>query len=476
MFRAMTHPSDRAGADPALAEGAKTTARMILSRTVPDASSKPHKAKWQKAKWWVLKNLMAASNRHIGALDLPHLIMSDMTLPRRLNLTGANLRKSEFNRVTMTAVLLCQSDLSHANLTSCNMRRAKLRHATLYRARLDKVLLRRADLQHADLNQAQLNHAVLDFAKLHNANFKLTSFYRAKLRHVDLSDAYLRYANLRNADLRTTHFRGTCLRNANLSGAHISPGGMCNMNFQGAIIEGDLKLDLSAGWSQKNALDNYLNPSNYAKGGGVLQAIDSISTVYQPLKITLMRQIMVSLQQTDLSLATVAPALLDKLSSAPYYDEPDIARWSQEIGSRFISIFDTKIMRRQQEEVLRVILDTFSRYPESMVIHSAAFIQTIAQAIYARRASATVQQAKTLYARYLTHRRIAPYALKEKFGDRAKHAPNWQDKSAANYVFLPANAPPTPCCYRSRGLKAYLVAIIALRTAGIITFTAMASP
>lgn len=334
MFRAMTHPSDRAGADPALAEGAKTTARMILSRTVPDASSKPHKAKWQKAKWWVLKNLMAASNRHIGALDLPHLIMSDMTLPRRLNLTGANLRKSEFNRVTMTAVLLCQSDLSHANLTSCNMRRAKLRHATLYRARLDKVLLRRADLQHADLNQAQLNHAVLDFAKLHNecqlqnANFKLTSFYRAKLRHVDLSDAYLkkvdlsgaclRYANLRNADLRTTHFRGTCLRNANLSGAHISPGGMCNMNFQGAIIEGDLKLDLSAGWSQKNALDNYLNPSNYAKGGGVLQAIDSISTVYQPLKITLMRQIMVSLQQTDLSLATVAPARLDKLSSAPY--------------------------------------------------------------------------------------------------------------------------------------------------------------
>ncbi|MGL9723540.1 MAG: hypothetical protein ACR5LH_07830, partial [Sodalis sp. (in: enterobacteria)] len=33
---------------------------MILSRTVPDASSKPYKAKWQKAKWWVLKNLMAA--------------------------------------------------------------------------------------------------------------------------------------------------------------------------------------------------------------------------------------------------------------------------------------------------------------------------------------------------------------------------------------------------------------------------------
>ncbi|MGP4139944.1 pentapeptide repeat-containing protein [Sodalis praecaptivus] len=388
-----------------------------------------------------------------------------MILPRRLNLTGANLRKSEFNRVTMTAVLLCQSDLSHANLASCNLRRAKLRHASLYRARLDKALLRRADLQHADLNQAQLNYAVLDFAKLRNANFKLTSFYRAKLRHVDLSDAYLkkvdlsgaclRYANLRNADLRTTHFRGTCLRNANLSGAHISPGGMCNMNFQGAIIEGDLKLDLSAGWSQ-NAVDNYLNPSNYAKGGGVLQAIDSISTVYQPLKITLMRRIMVSLQQTDLSLTTVAPALLDKLSSAPYYDEPDIARWLQEIGSRFISIFDTKIMRRQHEEVLRVILDTFSRYPESMVIHSVAFIQTIAQAIFARRASATVQQAKTLYARYLTHRRIAPYALKAEFGDRAKHVPNWQDKSAANYVLLAGKRSAYALLLSQEGLESLL--------------------
>lgn len=288
MFKAVTHPAGFSGQAPANA--AKPTARMILSRVISDDISAEKKSKWQRAKYHALVRLIAVSNHHIGTLDLPHLVINQVTLPQKFNLTGANLRRSEFKQVTMTAVNLSQSDLSHA---------------TLYYTQLENAHLEGADLRHANLSQA-LGHAVLNYAKLQNAYFNLTNLYCAKLRYVDLSGAHLknvdlsgaclRHANLRNADLRSANLRGTCLNNADLSGAKLNPDSMSDINFKGAIIERAIKLDLSAGWS-RYAIDNYFNAGD-RPGGGILQAIDSINAVYPSLKIALVRQIMLSLQQT----------------------------------------------------------------------------------------------------------------------------------------------------------------------------------
>lgn len=193
-----------------------------------------------------------------------------------------------------------------------------------------------------------MGHALLNRAKFQNAYFNITNLYCAKFRYVNLSGAHLKnvdlsgaclcHANLRNADLRSANLRGTCLNNANLSGAKLNPDSLSDINFKGAIIKRAINLDLSAGWS-RHAIDNYFNASDRPVGG-ILQAIDSINAVYQSLKVALVRQIMISLQQTTHSLTPVAPSLLNTLSSAPYYLEPDIARWLQEVCSQFIGTYN----------------------------------------------------------------------------------------------------------------------------------------
>ncbi|WP_050747641.1 pentapeptide repeat-containing protein [Sodalis glossinidius] len=392
MFKAETHPSESSDQTPAFA--AKLTARMMLSHVIPDDISAEKKDKWQRGKYLALLRLMAVSNRHIGRLELPHIVINQMDLPAGFNLTAANLRRSTFKRVSMMEVRLSQSDLSPANLAHCQMKRADLRHATLYFTQLDNTCLDRADLRHANLIQAQLDHAVLN---------------GAKLRYVDLSGAHLRNVDLSGACLRHANLRDTCLNNANLSGAKISLDSISETNFKGAIIDREITLDLSAGWS-RYTIDIYLGAGDRL-GHGVLQEIDSLNSLYRSLKIALLRQIMDSLQQTSNSLTSVAPSLLTILSSTPYYDEPDIAHWLQEICSQFIGTYD-RIMRRQRQDVLRMMLDTFSRYPEIMIDHNAAFIQTIAQVIYACPNTTSAQQAKILYALYLNESRIALYVLK----------------------------------------------------------------
>ncbi|MBT9433212.1 hypothetical protein JZM24_15790 [Candidatus Sodalis endolongispinus] len=86
-----------------------------------------------------------------------------------------------------------------------------------------------------------------------------------------------------------------------------------------------------------------------------------------------------------------------------------------------------------------MMLDTFNAVPEMMITHNAAFIQAIAQAIYARPTTPTAQQEKEIYSRYLTDRRLVPYVMKAEFGEAKRHYPNWEDSSAANYVLFAGN-------------------------------------
>ncbi|MBT9433214.1 pentapeptide repeat-containing protein [Candidatus Sodalis endolongispinus] len=139
MFKAVTNPPDFSVQAPAIAN--KPTSRRILIRVISDNISAEKKSKWQKAKYHALLRLMAVSNHQIGTLDLPHLVINQVTLPQKFNFRGANLRCSELKQVTMTAVNLRQSDLSHANMARCPMKRANLRHATLYHTPLENAYL-----------------------------------------------------------------------------------------------------------------------------------------------------------------------------------------------------------------------------------------------------------------------------------------------------------------------------------------------
>ena len=109
-------------------------------------------------------------------------------------------------RPEFLGVMLCQADLSYANLSGSRICYSDLRDAKLHHANLHRADLRGSDLRRADLSEADLSYADLRKADLRTADLR-----HAILRETDLRGANLQMAKLRHADLSGADLTGTLI-------------------------------------------------------------------------------------------------------------------------------------------------------------------------------------------------------------------------------------------------------------------------
>jgi len=182
------------------------------------------------------------------------------------NLTGARLRKAQWEHVDLFAASLSNCDLQTADLRGARLRNAKAGNIRLAQADLREAMLQGIDAQSADLymadlaranaDAANLAHAVLEKANLRyallrkanlvGANLREAKFKGAKLRRAQLNNAQLEGADFSganltkaefgNAALNETHLRGACLRKASLSGSNLEEMDLSSVDLRGANL------------------------------------------------------------------------------------------------------------------------------------------------------------------------------------------------------------------------------------------------
>lgn len=127
-----------------------------------------------------------------------------ITHPAALDLTEANLSKSELAGADLRGANLSRADLNRADLRGANLSRADLRQADLRGANLSDAKLRRADLRDAHLSFAKLSRAHLTEAKLNGADLSSANLGFALLSGANLSSARMWETIIAGVDLRTT--------------------------------------------------------------------------------------------------------------------------------------------------------------------------------------------------------------------------------------------------------------------------------
>jgi uncharacterized protein YjbI with pentapeptide repeats/hemoglobin-like flavoprotein len=126
---------------------------------------------------------------------------------------------------------LVDINLSHANLSKSNLRESDLTNANLSHANLDN-----ANLCLAKLSGANLSHAKLGFANLAKVNLSSANLSHANLICADLSNANLSGANLKDASLSGANLEGAYLTGANLKNAKVSDYELSSALLEGAIM------------------------------------------------------------------------------------------------------------------------------------------------------------------------------------------------------------------------------------------------
>jgi len=104
-------------------------------------------------------------------------------------------------------------------LQGVNLTGAMLRDTTFQRSDLSYAVLKDADAYRAKFVSAKLVQTVFDGARLMEADLTRADLSGASLRGTDLRYAKLVFADLSGADLTGAELRRTDLRNADLSGA-----------------------------------------------------------------------------------------------------------------------------------------------------------------------------------------------------------------------------------------------------------------
>ncbi|MBI2559703.1 MAG: pentapeptide repeat-containing protein [Planctomycetes bacterium] len=123
---------------------------------------------------------------------------------------------------------LCETDLSHIDLSKTDLRFAILRGANLKQANLSGADLKQADLSGADLKLANLSGADLWEANLSEAHLWLADLKKVDLTFANLSGANLKQADLSGSNLWRADFSGMDLRKADLDSVtfELKPGAL----------------------------------------------------------------------------------------------------------------------------------------------------------------------------------------------------------------------------------------------------------
>ena len=141
---------------------------------------------------------------HWESFHIVHDVPLAKKYPHSVDLSGANLEKSDWSRI----------NLQGANLRGVRFIRADLREANLSHADLEGALFDQANLEDADLSHANLAHASMADANLWRVNLR-----EADLSHASFLHTFLAEADLWRAELIVTDFTWAILHKANLQEA-----------------------------------------------------------------------------------------------------------------------------------------------------------------------------------------------------------------------------------------------------------------
>ncbi len=147
------------------------------------------------------------------------------------DLSGADLRRADFEEAHLSKVSFREADLRLANLSGVDLADANLLRANLARALLPRSDLSRAILRGAMLVQASFRQALLSGADLRQASLNRANLEGAKLLGADLRGAVLNKTILGGADLSEADLRGAILIGADLLEADFS-----RADLNGAIL------------------------------------------------------------------------------------------------------------------------------------------------------------------------------------------------------------------------------------------------
>jgi uncharacterized protein YjbI with pentapeptide repeats/uncharacterized Zn finger protein (UPF0148 family) len=177
------------------------------------------------------------------------------------DLSGADLRETNFSGADFSGANLngadfYEADLWNANFSGANLNGAVFKYTDLRNAHLSGLDLSGGGrLRGADLSGANLSGANLKGADLRDVNFSGADLKGADLQDADLSGSFTRKAtNLSGADLRNANLSGANLKGADLRDADLSGLDLSGLNLSGSDLTGaDLKgvsADTATRWPQ----------------------------------------------------------------------------------------------------------------------------------------------------------------------------------------------------------------------------------
>lgn|GEM_PF-3911409 len=101
---------------------------------------------------------------------------------------------------------------------------------------------------------------------------------------------------------------------------------------------------------------------------------------------------------------------------------------------RILKLFDL-ISIKQDDDSFYTLSKLFTEHPDYMLTYNSAFTQLISMGAFSEK-TAWKNITHRLYEKYLAVEKISQFTLKDEFGGYGTHAVDWEDKHAANYVFL----------------------------------------
>ncbi|MFG5859423.1 pentapeptide repeat-containing protein [Dysgonomonas sp. Shenzhen-Wh21] len=156
---------------------------------------------------WLYSDGVEGEKANLSNVDFTNLI-----IPKNLNLTEANLDKTNFSKADLSDATFSKANLAESDLSYTNLKNVDFAGANLTYANLSGSNIRESDLFKANLSYANLSHANLTGADLS----------KSTLINADLSNALLIGTILKGTDLTHANLKDVNLRRVNLSDAILS--------------------------------------------------------------------------------------------------------------------------------------------------------------------------------------------------------------------------------------------------------------
>ena len=419
------------------------------SISMPLATLKAHLQidKWQHADLYdllvdtdTLENLMHDINWQDADLrdaNLINKIRNNLSGP---DLSGADLTGVNLTDVNLSGFSLAATNFTEANLTGANLSTTNLIGASFSRANLTHANLTDTELTGANCTDANLSGTDFSRADLTGANLRRANFTDATLIAADFTGATFSHANLTGANFTDAIFLSANLTGVNLTNATFEQVDISRANFTDANLSGvRMTLRLPKRWNEHN-LDYYLH--HRANNSSLISAINSIGPHFRELKVSLMQQLLTTIDGHVLNLQPIMESLIDCMQPDYMANQTIAYLMEQNVIQPLIQLASEGPWRTENKALSQSLLTWLNKKTEAdfetfVEKNNSFFIQLIHNS---RKAGGGVKkQAEALYEqKYLPLERISPsYTGADRFFgnyENGERTPDWSDKAANNYI------------------------------------------